>query len=184
MNRAQQFRRSALMAGLLSALCACASLNSLRGIDSDSCVDDPCLTQPEDPSRLLRHAEQVSRMSEPARRREYAQAERAFARDTGAFNRLRLALLLTLPDTAFQCDSCARNLLRDYLQQDGNDHAWRDVATLLLRSTEQRLALQQELETERKQHQQARQQLEKLKAIEQRINERDRAAAAKPDATP
>jgi len=170
------------MAGVLGALCACASLNSPRDVDIDSCFDDPCLTQRDDPSRLLRHIEQVSRMSEPARRREYAQAERAFARDTDAFNRLRLALLLTLPETPFQCDSCARNLLRDYLQQDGNDHAWRDFAALMLRSTEQRLTLQQELETERKQHQQVRQQLEKLKAIEQRINER--AAATKPDATP
>lgn len=172
------------MLGLLGTLCACTSAQFPHQLDGDDCFDNRCFTQQEDPSGLLRYAEQVSRMSDPARRSEHARAEQAFANEASAFNRLRLALLLTLPDTPFQCDSCARDLLRSYLQHDDNNRAWRDFATLLLRSTEQRLALKQELETERKQHQQMRQQLEKLKAIEKRLNERDRAATTKPEAVP
>ena len=182
MNRTKQFRHSALILGVLGALCACA-FPYAPSPDRDDCLGNQCFTQQEDPSGLLRYAEHVSRMDESARRREYTRAEQAFAHEASTLNRLRLALLLTQPDTPFQCDSCARDLLKSYLQHD-NDRAWRDFSALLLRSTEQRLALQQELDTERKQHQQMRQQLEKLKAIEKRLTERDRAATTKPEAVP
>lgn len=184
MSRLERFTRSALLVGLLGALWACAPFSTPRDVDGGGCLDDPCITQRDDLARLLRYAEQVGRMSEPARRRQHALAEQAFAREASAFNRLRLALLLALPDSPLQCDSCARDLLRDYLQPDDNDRAWRNFATLLLHATEQRLALQQALETERRQHQLAREQVEKLKAIEQRINERDRAAITEPKQTP
>jgi hypothetical protein len=184
MSRAKLFGRNALLFGLLGALWACAPLSAARHTDRAGCVDYvSCFTQPHDLPQLLRYTERVSRMEEPAQRREHALATQAFARDATAFNRLRLAVLLTLPDTSFQCDSCARDLMRDYLQADGGDPTWRDFAALLLRSTEAHLQLQHTLDTERKQRQQALEQLEKLKAIEQRLADREHAAST-PEDTP
>ena len=174
LRRTRRFTHSALPFALLCALGACASITTPRDADGIDCFNDPCLTRSDDLSRLLHYAEQIGRMSEPARRREYELAEREFAREPNSFNRVRLALFLTVPDTPFQCDSCARDLLREYLQPGSNDRAWRDFAALLLRGAEERVALQQALDSERQQHQQAREQLEKLKAIEKRINDRDR----------
>lgn len=183
MSRAKPFGRNALIFGLLAAVGACAPLSAARNADR-GCVDNmPCFDQPHDLAQLLRYTERVSRMEDPAQRREHALATQAFEREASAFNRLRLALLLTLPDTSFQCDSCAHDLMRDYLQAGGDDSTWRDFAALVLRSTEKRLRLQKALDTERKQRQQAAEQLEKLKAIEQRLTEREREAS-EPAQTP
>jgi hypothetical protein len=178
MSRAKLLGRNALVFGLLGALYACAPLSTARVADRSGCADNlPCFAQAHDLPQLLRYTERVSRMEDPAQRREHALAAQAFARDASAFNRLRLALLLTLPDTSFQCDSCARDLIREYLQADAHDPAWRDFAALLLRSAEQNLQLRRALDTERKQRQQALEQLDKLKAIEQRLSEREREAS-------
>lgn len=184
MSRAKQLGRNALVFGLLGALCACVPLSAAHDTSRIGCVDNlPCSTEPHDLPQLLRYTEHVSRMEDPAQRREHALATQAFAHEASAFNRMRLALLLSLPDTSFRCESCARDLMRDYLQADGGDHTWRDFAALLLRSTEERLQLQRALDTERKQRLQATEQLEKLKAIEQRLTEREREAS-EPAVTP
>lgn len=182
---ARRLARSALVVGLLIVPIACAPLQTPRNTDGESCFDEGwCTAHGDDLTRLLRLAERVRTMSEPGQRREHALAQRAFTREANGYNRLRLALLLTLPDTPFQCDACARDLLRDYPTTSGADTDTARFAAWLRDSTERRLQLQLALETERKQRQLVSQQLEKLKAIEQRLNDRDRAALKEPEKTP
>jgi len=71
-------------------------------------------------------------LSREALQREYAQQERAFVHSRSAVDRLRLVLLLSLPDTDFANTAYARELLQEYLNEPTQSQAqFREIAVFL-----------------------------------------------------
>jgi len=71
-------------------------------------------------------------LSREALQREYAQQERAFVHSRSAVDRLRLELLLSLPDTDFANTAYARELLQEYLNEPAPSQAQcREIAVFL-----------------------------------------------------
>ena len=72
-------------------------------------------------------------LSREALQREYAQQESAFVHSRSAVDRLRLALLLSLPDTNFENPTYALELLQEYLNEPTQSQAqFRDIAAFLV----------------------------------------------------
>lgn len=121
---------------------------------------------------FFRYFGRVRALSGEALQREYAQQENAFGHGRGAAERLRLVLLLSLPDTGFANTTYALELLQEYLHEPAPSPAqWRDIAVFLwtfihdktpnaasseplikqlqeeLRDTERQFVIQQQLNT-------------------------------------
>jgi hypothetical protein len=175
MGRWKLFKRSVLCLSLIGALGGCAALNPSYQPAASGCRIEPCFKDPGGVPGLLRYADYLHTLDADARQREYARTEELFARDATTVHRLRLVLLLSLPDATFRSDTRARELLYQYLQGNDDDLAYHDFAGFLFRSLNERHAAEQAIEAERQQLQVLRKQVEELKAIEQRINQRDRA---------
>jgi hypothetical protein len=83
--------------------------------------------------RFLQYFARIRALSRDALQREYAQQEIAFVRSRSTADRLRLALLLSIPDTDFANATYALELLQAYLNEPTQNHAqWREIATFLL----------------------------------------------------
>ena len=82
--------------------------------------------------RFFQYFARLRALSREALQREYAQQEIAFAHSRGAGDRLRLALLLSLPDTNFENTTYALELLQEYLNEPTQSHAqFREIALFL-----------------------------------------------------
>jgi len=83
--------------------------------------------------RFLQYSTRVRALSRDALQREYAQQEIAFGRSRGAADRLRLALLLSVPNTDFVNTTYALALLQEYLAEPTQSQAqFRELAAFLL----------------------------------------------------
>lgn len=82
--------------------------------------------------RFFQYFARLRALSREALQREYAQQEIAFVHSRGAVDRLRLALLLSLPDTNFENTTYALELLQEYLNEPTQSHAqFREIALFL-----------------------------------------------------
>ena len=82
--------------------------------------------------RFFQYFARLRALSREALQREYAQQEIAFVHSRGAVDRLRLALLLSLPDTNFANTTYALELLQEYLNEPTQSHAqFREIAVFL-----------------------------------------------------
>jgi hypothetical protein len=82
--------------------------------------------------RFFHYVRHVRALPREALRREHAQQQAAFAHDQSDASRLRLALLLSLPDTDFGNNTSALQLLQDYLKEQEPQHPeLREIAALL-----------------------------------------------------
>ena len=101
-------------------------------------------TVPVQPRTVLAHVEETEveqffqyfarlrALSRDALQREYAQQEGAFVHSRSAADRLRLVLLLSLPNTDFTNTTYARELLQEYLNEPAPSQAqFRDIAAFL-----------------------------------------------------
>ncbi|QBQ54541.1 hypothetical protein [Nitrosococcus wardiae] len=79
---------------------------------------------------LLRYYRGLRSLSEVALRQELDRAWQATAKEPTAFDRLRLILLLSLPETPFQDLEQAREMLHDFLETE-NTEGLCDLALLL-----------------------------------------------------
>jgi hypothetical protein len=121
----------------------------------------------------MRYAEAIHDLDADALQREYVEVEERFSDKQAVMDRFSLILLLSAPDTPFRNDARARELLSEYVDRNRDDGAYWHVAQFLLRSLNERRAMEQATEAERKQTQQLRKQVQELKAIEQHMDERD-----------
>jgi len=124
---------------------------------------------------LMRYAEVIRTMDAEAQQREYQQVEARFFERQLSTDRFMLALLLSAPESALRSDARARELLSEYVEHNSDDTGHRQFAQLLLRGLNDRRAMEQVLEAERKQASQLRKQVEELKAIEQHMDKREQS---------
>lgn len=166
---------------LIGGVAGCATFEMPRWLVADGCDAGACDgTGDEALSGMLRYSEYIRRLNADAQRREYQRVKTAHARDNSTANQFRLALLLSLPGTEFQSDARARELLLQYMKHNDDTSGYHPFAVFLLRTLNERQAVERTAEAERRQVDLLRKQVEELKAIERRINRRN---AARPPVT-
>ncbi len=154
--------------------------------------------------RFFQYFGHIKALPREALRREHIQQEAAFAHDRSDENRLRLALLLGLPETDFSNHAYALELLQEYLNEPEPHQAqFRDIAALLytciqsnkhnsmyaslftqlqeeLRSTERQLMAQQQLSKKLQDELEAQRALAYTlsKQLQEALSERERHSLA------
>jgi len=120
---------------------------------------------------LIAYAQRVAALQAEEQQRELNASTQLLSKDRGAYGRVRLALLLALPGTAFNDDTRAAGLL-DSLAGAGASESppgpMQQFAGLLHAQISERLR-------EQRRTAQLKEQLEALKAVERNITEREQA---------
>jgi hypothetical protein len=122
-------------------------------------------------TELIGYAQSVASLQAEEQRRELNASSQMFSKERGAYARVRLALLLALPGTAFNDDARAAGLLEPLAgaaAAESSPGPMRQFAGLLHAQISERLR-------EQRRTAQLKDQLEALKAIERQIIERERA---------
>jgi TolA-binding protein len=120
---------------------------------------------------LIGYTQKVAALQAEEQQRELNASSQIFTKDRGAYGRVRLALLLALPGTAFSDDAKAAGLLES-LAGTGTSESppgpMQQFAGLLHAQISERLR-------EQRRTAQLKEQLEALKAVERKIIEREQA---------
>lgn len=120
---------------------------------------------------LIAYTQRVAALQAEEQQRELNASSQIFTKDRGAYGRVRLALLLALPGTAFNDDAKAAGLLES-LAGTGTSESppgpMQQFAGLLHAQISERLR-------EQRRTAQLKEQLEALKAVERKIIEREQA---------
>lgn len=126
-----------------------------------------------DVERLIIYAERLRWIAPSLLETERASAERDYKREPNPYNRMRLALLLSLRRAPFRDDVRARDLLSQTTRERGADNqAIRSFAMLWLQELDERWALERALDDERRHRQNLQKKLDQLKAIEEEMGRR------------
>lgn len=126
---------------------------------------------------LLRYAERIRALPLKALQHEYLESEQQFATAPTPDTRMRLALLVSLPAAPFRNDARARQLLAE--GPDG-EAGYDELARWLLVTIDERRALEDVAEEERRGKQALRAKLDQLKAIEEDLDRRMQAPVINP----
>lgn len=145
------------------------------------CERSGCSSDQQHVMGLLRYAEYLRSLSPAEIKQEYETVEQDFFRSRADVRRLQLAMLLSAAESPNLNYERARTLLVEYVRANTNgDNEMFFLALALLRNVEDRQAMTQNLDAERRQRQQLRKQLDELRAIEKQINERERTDDGQP----
>lgn len=169
--------------GTLTLLSACAST---RPASPAARTALPVLTAPEsndgtETERIVVYAERIRWFAPSTLEAERSAAERDLRRDASAFNRLRMAVLLSLRRAPFRDDARARELLSSVAKEPGaKNQPLRSYAMSLLQDIDDRWASERMLEEERRQRLALQKKLDQLKAVEEDMDRRTPAPAVPP----
>lgn len=139
---------------------------------------------------LVHYAQSIRTLSDDVLKQEHQRiTNRVKYMNEVSNERIKLALLLSLPSAPFRDDQQAERILTDYLLNDtGGLQELRDFINLQLNVIGERQKLVHTLQTtkdelalERKEVKTLQEQLEALKAIEKSIDERDEAVVVPKD---
>jgi hypothetical protein len=159
--------RSLAALGCTVALAACA--NFWPGFGSAPVSDS---ARHEHESRqiveLIAYVQRVAVLQAEEQQRELNASSQIFSKDRGAYGRVRLALLLSLPGTAFTDDAKAAGLLEPLASADAGSRPMQQFAGLLYAQISERLR-------EQRRATQYKEQLDALKDVERKIMEREQA---------
>ena len=120
---------------------------------------------------LIAYTQRVAALQADEQQRELNASAQMLSKDRSAYGRVRLALLLALPGTAFNDDTRAAGLLESLAGAGGSESApgpMQQFAGLLYAQISERLR-------EQRRTVQLKEQLEALKAVERNIIEREQA---------
>lgn len=167
--RDRVFRRLAVLL-CFSMLVGCAALYPPARVPAP-----PAPAPESEESRLvielIGYTQRVAAMQAEGQRRELNVSSQKFSKDRGAYGRVRLALLLSLPGTAFNDDSRAASLLEPLAESAAAQvprGSLQQFAGLLYTQISERAR-------EQRRSAQLKEQLDALKAIEREIIEREKA---------
>jgi hypothetical protein len=120
---------------------------------------------------LIAYSQRVAALQADEQQRELNASAQMLSKDRGAYGRVRLALLLALPGTAFNDDTRALSLLEALAgtgAAESQPGPMQQFAGLLYAQISERLR-------EQRRTAQLKEQLDALKAVERRIIEREQA---------
>lgn len=154
----------------------CSAIGALHGRGSGSAWAAIPISSDRGADRvadLLAYAVELRRMSPEQLASEFHGAQASYTREPDGVNRLRLVVLLTLPDAPFHDDDRAIGMLDAYLDNPGGDPAALQNFAALLRSTaRRRVDDARSLAAERSRSDLLRKKIDELKSIEKSINDR------------
>lgn len=160
------------------------SMPSARGApaaDIGSRTDDPAAdTDAQAAIDALRYFHHAMTLPRERLRTEYLAAEQAFLEDDQPFNRVRLAILLSLPYTDFHSNANALNLLGEYLEGP-SEGPLSQFAFLLATVMLEQANADQRLKTFQRKTEALQQQLNDLKSIEENLSRRQAPGAEQLD---
>lgn len=117
---------------------------------------------------LIGYVQRVAALQAEEQQRELNASSQMFSKDRGAYGRVRLALLLSLPGTAFGDDTRAAGLLEPLVPKEAGAGPLQQFAGLLYAQINERLR-------EQRRATQFKEQLDALKDVERKIIEREQA---------
>jgi len=162
-------RSIVVLAGAVLAA-ACAPLPTVETEDPRRVDKQPAIVRPAPPAQsevesLLAYYQQMKGLSGAELGREHETARQAYARSRTEFNRVRFAMMLSLPNTAFSDDGRALELLEPVSRNfNGQLHA---LASMLVTHLQERKRLDASVQG-------LQQKLDALKSLERSMIERKR----------
>lgn len=160
--------RNVLLLALLLLVSGCAGLRVAE--HPDSRLEERQVID------LIDYTQRVAAMNGEQQRREFSASNQAFAKDKGTMNRMRLALLLSMPGASFHDTARGASLLEPIATAADNTGPLRSLARLLYvqlneRASEQKRASQMhdQLEALKESERNLREKLDALKDIERSI---------------
>ncbi|HKW37102.1 MAG TPA: hypothetical protein VJO54_04765 [Burkholderiales bacterium] len=117
---------------------------------------------------LIGYAQRVAGLEADGQQRELNASSQVFSKDRSAYGRVRLALLLSLPGTAFCDEPKAAGLLEPLVQKETAAGPMHQFAGLLYTQISERVR-------EQRRASQYKEQLDALKDVERKIIEREQA---------
>jgi len=121
---------------------------------------------------LIGYYTRVAAMGPEEQRREYAAASQAFNRDRGAYNRVRLALLASIPGAPFHDETRALGLLEPFATASAQTGRLGQFGALLHAQVSERAQARGRAE-------QLKEQLDALRAVERTLIERGQTPPVK-----
>jgi hypothetical protein len=140
-------------------------------------VEIPARPDPEDLERLLSYFEHVRKLPAVDLVRESESARTAFTRTRSDFDRMRLAMLLSIPNTALSDDQRAADLL-DPLVKNQNS-SLRGFALLMSAHLQERRRLESGMQSLLQNAQRLQQKLDALMSLERSLIDREQSAPAR-----
>jgi hypothetical protein len=161
------------MSRALSALALAASLAGCTSLSpGTSPASGGASAREERESRqvveLIGYAQRVAALQAEDQQRELNASSQIFSKDRGAYGRVRLALVLSLPGTAFSDEPKAAGLLEPLVPKEAAASPMHQFAGLLYSQLNERLR-------EQRRAAQLKEQLDALKDVERKIIEREQA---------
>jgi hypothetical protein len=117
---------------------------------------------------LIGYSQRVAALQADEQQRELNASSQIFSKERGTYGRVRLALLLSLPGTAFNDDAKAVGLLEPLASGETASGPMQQFAGLLYAQIAERLR-------EQRRATQLKEQLDALKDVERKIMEREQA---------
>ncbi len=157
--------RIAGWAGCLALLAGCAAPQEVETQQPAPAPAAQAERPISDVDSLLLYYRHIGKLEESQLSREHEISRRAYARERSDFNRVRLAMLLGLPNTALSDDARALELLAPVAKKEGGEFS--ALAALLAAQLQERQrlnALARDLQ----------QKLDALKSLERSMMERKR----------
>jgi hypothetical protein len=137
----------------------------------------PARLPPGDVERLLSYFEQIRKLPAAELGRENDSARAAFTRTRSDFDRMRLAIVLSIPNTALSDDQRAVDLL-DPLVKSQNS-SLRGLAFLVSAHLQERRRLESGMQSLQQNMQGLQQKLDALMSLERSLIDREQAAPAR-----
>lgn len=154
-----------LATGMLAAACAPLPTAEKGGEKQPAVVRPGPVPSQSDTESLLAYYQQIKGMSGAELSREHETARQAYARSRTEFNRVRFAMMLSLPNTTFGDDGRALELLEPVSRNfNGQLHG---LASLLVTHLQERKRLDSNVQG-------LQQKLDALKSLERSMIERKR----------
>lgn len=156
-----------MLAAALLALSGCA-----QGPNEAGWWGTPSRDEPRQVTELIAYAQRVAGSPPEQQRHEFETASQAYAADRAWPNRLRLALLLSLPGASFEDDARALTVLEP-LAETAQPSPTEQLGAFLHSQVSARLREQRRANQMKDQMEVLRKQLEALKAVETSIIQRE-----------
>jgi len=156
--------RISIVLGCILALSGCANLWPTAFASGDAAAQE---RESRQVVELIGYAQRVAGLASDEQQRELNASSQIFSKDRGAYGRVRLALVLSLPGTAFSDEPKAAGLLEPLVSKEATG-PMQQFAGLLHTQLAERLR-------EQRRATQLKEQLDALKDVERKIIEREQA---------
>jgi hypothetical protein len=144
---------------------------------TQSRTEIPARARGDDVERLLSYFEQIRKLPAADLARENEGARAAFTRTRSEFDRMRLAMLLSLPNTALSDDQRAADLLEPLVKNENS--SLRGLALVMSAHLQERRRLESGMQNLQQNVQGLQQKLDALMSLERSLIDREQGTPAR-----